>query len=106
MNKYLYGLPEASRRWAQNLSKFFVSLGASPIISDRMCFRWHWEGEEMNFAVHVDDIVASASSSKIKEEFARNLLWSRVDVVVSDAGMRFPARLRRRGIERASELMS
>ena len=49
------------------------SIGAQPCVSDRMAFRWEWQGHEMNFCVHVDDIVATPSSEAIRAEFEDRL---------------------------------
>jgi hypothetical protein len=76
LNRYLYGAKDSPRRWQQSVQAFCESIGAEPLISDRMAFRWKWKDSEgkrhsMNFAVHVDDIVATPSSDAIRDEFAR-----------------------------------
>jgi len=49
-------------------------IGARPCVSDRMAFRWEWNGEEMNVCVHVDDLVATPSSETIRAEFEARLI--------------------------------
>ena len=77
--RYLYGLPQSSRRWMQTLNKFFYSLNdgkdsrCRATVSDRCVFRWEWKGHCLNAAVHVDDIISTPSSPEIREEFGRRL---------------------------------
>ena len=63
---YLYGQKDAARAWMASVMAFFDSIGAVPLVSDRMAFRWEHDGEEMNVAVHVDDFVATPSSESIR----------------------------------------
>ena len=63
LNHYLYGQKDAARAWMASVMAFFDSIGAVPLVSDRMAFRWEHDGEEMNVAVHVDDFVATPSST-------------------------------------------
>ena len=73
LSHYLYGQKDASRAWSRSLQLFMESIGARPCVSDRMAFRWEWQGHEMNFCVHVDDIVATPSSEAIRAEFEGRL---------------------------------
>lgn len=69
LNNYLYGQKDASRAWMISVQKFMKEIGAKQMVMDRMAFRWEYEGEEMNLCVHVDDIVATPSSEKIRVAF-------------------------------------
>jgi len=69
----LYGSKDAPRAWANCMIKFMESIGAVAILTDRMVFRWEWQGHEMNCCLHVDDLVATPSSDVIRDEFDRRL---------------------------------
>ena len=74
LNHYLYGQKDAARAWMASVMAFFDSIGAVPLVSDRMAFRWEHDGEEMNVAVHVDDFVATPSSESIRALFHQKLM--------------------------------
>jgi len=71
--RHLYGSKDAPRAWMRVMQEFMASIGAESLVSDRMGFRWVYEGEEMNCAVHVDDIVATVGSEKIRKAFEAKL---------------------------------
>ena len=75
LKRMLYGAKDAPRLWAEVMTDFMGSLPgeAKTIATDRMVYRWEWNGEEMNCAIHVDDIVATPSSESIRAEFERRL---------------------------------
>ena len=63
--RMLYGQCDAGRAWMNLLDKFFCDIGATPTISDRMCYTW----KNCRFAVHVDDILGSFSTTDLEDEF-------------------------------------
>ena len=63
--RMLYGMCDAGRAWMNLLDKFFVSIGALPTISDRMCYTW----KGCRFAVHVDDILGTFPTRELEDEF-------------------------------------
>ena len=56
------------------LLDFMDSIGAEALVTDRMCFRWKWNGETMRAAVHVDDCIYNGSNDAILDEFYRRMV--------------------------------
>ena len=48
LNNFLYGQKDASRAWMREIQLFMDWIGPVPLVSDRMRFRWLWEGEEIH----------------------------------------------------------
>jgi len=75
LKKALYGLKDAPRLWQQHLLKRLGSadIGVEFLVTDRNVFRFHWHGQTLIGAIHVDDILFAPSSSDIKSEFLRRV---------------------------------
>ena len=53
---------------------FMESIGAEALVTDRMCFRWKWNGKTMRAAVHVDDCIFNGSNDAILNEIYRRMV--------------------------------
>lgn len=73
LKRMIYGQRDSGRKWMQLLDKFFRKIGAVPTVSDSMVYTWVFNGYEARFAVHVDDILASAADESVHVEFSRLL---------------------------------
>ena len=70
----IYGSQDGSRMFEAELLDFMDSIGAEALVTDRMCFRWNWNGETMRAAVHVDDCIYNGSNDAILDEFYRRMV--------------------------------
>ena len=69
MLRHLYGEVDGGRAFEREMVKFMESIGAVATVSDRMVFKWKWNGMTLKALVHVDDIIYNGSDDKILEEF-------------------------------------
>ena len=76
LNKALYGLCDAPRRWQRHLLSFLKdTLKADVFVTDRNMFRWKWRGQELLGCIHVDDILFTGPEDA-RKEFLRILRLS------------------------------
>ena len=69
LRKMLYGMCDAGRCWDRELAAFFMKIGARRLHMDKSVWVWHWGGNMMYLASHVDDVLVSYSSDLIKDKF-------------------------------------
>jgi hypothetical protein len=66
LNRSLYGLKQASRAWYSHFSSHLASIGFVEAKSDTSLFIY-WRGNDTVYLLlHVDDIVLTASTSKLR----------------------------------------
>jgi hypothetical protein len=71
MLRHLYGEVDGGRAFERELLEFLYSIGSEPTVSDRMVFKWKWNGQVLEALAHVDDILYKGSSDGICDEFYR-----------------------------------
>lgn len=71
MMRHIYGEVDGGRAFERELLEHMDSIGAVATVSDRMVFRWRWNGQVLTALVHVDDIVYNGDGDEILEEFFR-----------------------------------
>jgi hypothetical protein len=65
LNKFLYGLKQASRAWYHCFASYLVSLGFVEVKSVTLLFVYHRGADTAYLLLHVGDIVLTASSPEL-----------------------------------------
>jgi hypothetical protein len=65
LNKFLYGLKQASRAWYHCFASYLVSLGFMEAKSDTSLFVYRRGVDTAYLLLYVDDIVLTASSTEL-----------------------------------------
>jgi len=69
MLRHLYGEVDGGRAFERELLEFLESICGEATVSDRMVFKWNWNGHVMISLAHVDDIIYNGSDDAILDEF-------------------------------------
>jgi hypothetical protein len=69
MLRHLYGEVDGGRAFERFLLTFLDQLGAKATVSDRMVFKWEWNGDKLTALAHVDDILYNGTSDAICDQF-------------------------------------
>ena len=72
--KYLYGLKQASRKFYEFMKRFFVSEGFEMCTQDHCLFVKRVGSDNIVAAIHVDDILVTAPSKQLLDQFRLRLV--------------------------------
>ena len=72
LNKCVYGLNDAARKWYITMKTFLLKFGCSQVKTDPAAFYWYQDGELSGiFLMHVDDFLWGGTSKFEKEVIAQ-----------------------------------
>jgi hypothetical protein len=71
MKRHLYGEVDGGRAFEREFIEFMNEIGAVATVSDRMVFKYEWNGHESFILVHVDDMLYNGSDDEILDEIFR-----------------------------------
>jgi hypothetical protein len=69
MRRHLYGEVDGGRSFERELLEFLNNIGAEATVSDRLVFKWEWQGQELKALAHVEDIIYNGTNDAILDEF-------------------------------------
>ena len=88
LNKCVYGLNDAARKWYITMKTFLLKFGCSQVKTDPAAFYWYQDGELSGiFLMHVDDFSMAGTDDFLDQLEREKYYFTAVEVERKDDGI-------------------